>query len=295
MTVHPWHWKFAFDGAKALLPFAATLRRLKRQFAPYRSTPWNDVLALEHGLAQVRLLRQAGAPLTGTVLELGSGWMPIIPLVFHAAGARSLILTDVARLLDAGTVRSAKGVIAAGAERVAEALGIDAARIPAAMATFAFDYRVPFLPAEIPEASVDVVVSRTVFEHIKPAALHGLLAQFHRMLKPGGMMCHIIDNSDHWQHCDSSIGRLNFLRYGDVAWRLMSFDPINYQNRLRHGDYAALLANAGFEVVAAEGEPDPGARREVLAMRLAPRFGKRSPDELAILTSYFVARKPARR
>ena len=88
---------------KALLPFQAQLRQVKRRLVPYRDNPSNSSYALQQGLEQIRLLRSQSIPLSGDILELGSGWLPIIPLLFHIAGARKLILTDIERLLDSRT------------------------------------------------------------------------------------------------------------------------------------------------------------------------------------------------
>jgi len=102
----------------------------------------------------------------------------------------------------------------------------------------------------------------SVFEHITPEVIEEIIWQCGRILRPQGAMCHIMDKSDHWEHDDKSISRLNFLRYEDGwFWRIACFNPQNYQNRLRHPDYLAMFHRCGWESVVADGEPDEKALR----------------------------------
>src|SRR6202021_2562874 len=59
-----------------------------------------------------------------------------------------------------------------------------------------------------------------VLEHVDPKMLEAMMADFRRILVPGGAMVHFIDYSDHYAMCDSSISRCNFLQYEDWVWRL---------------------------------------------------------------------------
>src|SRR6266700_4317353 len=129
-----WKIKAVKDAAKAALPFQLSLRRLKRVIRPYTDNPTNSSLALHQGLQQIDALRKAGCGISGDILELGSGWLPIIPILFQIAGARKLILTDIERLMDAHTVELAKKVIAANAARLRKILVFPNRRFGAASA-----------------------------------------------------------------------------------------------------------------------------------------------------------------
>ena len=99
----------------------------------------------------------------------------------------------------------------------------------------------------------------------------------------------MIDNSDHWSHGDPDISAVNFLRYPDWAWPLISLPPGDYQNRLRHVDYVRMLRHAGFAILLDPSVPDPVAVAAVRAMRVARRFRKFAPGQLGVITSYLVA------
>lgn len=279
------------SAVKAKLPFGNQLRRVVRAMNPYHDNPDNTNLAITHGLGQIRMLRSAGADLSGTVLEFGSGWVPVIPLLFHIAGARETILTDVERLMDARTVGIAKERVRAHAEEVAEALGMTVASVHDRIEHgFTPQYHVPWNSETQPTNSVDVIVSRTVFEHVPLIELTHFLRQFGRILRSGGRMCHLVDNSDHWEHVDKSLSRVNFLRYSDndLIWRLSCVNTQMYQNRLRHSDYVALFTSTGWRVQLDEGRPDPKALEELVSLPLSEAFAARDPNDLAVLTSHFV-------
>ena len=84
-------------------------------------------------------------------------------------------------------------------------------------------------------------------------------------------MCHVIDMSDHFEHHDKSISRVNFLKYGDSAWSVTGWNAQNYQNRPRHHEFIALFRRAGFEILRELAEPDPLALAALKNMRVCAR------------------------
>jgi SAM-dependent methyltransferase len=281
---------------RVVVPMEPTLRRLKRRFLPYEDDPGNSDYCITNGLEQLAALRNAGVPVQdATILEFGSGWLPLIPLLFHLAGARRLILTDVVKLMDAQTVGRAKVIVASRMDEIAEALRQSPESLQARLRLpFEYDYLVPWDAAAHPAGSVDLIISRAVFEHVPKDRLRYFLAQFHRILRPGGTMCHVIDNSDHWQHQERSLSRVDFLRYEEVQpiWRLAQTNLHMYQNRLRHDDYRQLFTELDFRVTVTKGEPDPICLDDLGRLPLASQFRERDHRDLAILTSLFVVQKP---
>lgn len=275
---------------KSVLPFQDDIRLLKRRLAPYSDTQDNGAMALRVGLYQIRLLRAAGANLQGDVMELGTGWLPILALLFHLAGSRHLVLTDIRRLMDERTILRARTLVAGHLPLIAQDFAIEESKLRERLdVPLSYSYHVPWVASRQPDRSLDIIVSRTVLEHIPPDALEDCMRQFRRILRPGGMMCHNVDNSDHWQHQDKSISRLNFLRYEDgLLWRLASNSA--YQNRLRHSDYVAMFDRAGWTTLLADGPPDEQCLRELATLKLAEQFRDRDARDLAVLSSNFVLR-----
>jgi SAM-dependent methyltransferase len=280
---------------RGILPFQHQLRRLKRAVRPYTDNEGNSHFCMTQGLEQLGALRDAGIRVKGAdVLEFGSGWLPLIPLLYGLAGARRIVMTDITPLMDAETTRRAQTLIAGRIGEVAAVLGDSPdALLQRLREPFAPEYHAPWDAVAHPAEDVDIIFSRAVLEHVPEPEIRTFFAAFARILRPGGATCHIIDNSDHWQHKDRSLSRLNFLRYDerDILWRLAQVNAQSFQNRLRHGDYRRLLEAAGFEVIAALGEPDPTCLDDLRHLPLAPAFRPRDHRELAILTSTFVARR----
>jgi cyclopropane fatty-acyl-phospholipid synthase-like methyltransferase len=281
---------------RGMIPFSGILRAAKRRIIRYSDNPANSALAIAQGLDQLSALSRAGISVAGAeLLEFGSGWLPIIPLLFHLAGARQVTLTDVERLMDAHTTGLAKERIAASLDTVEAALRLPRDLLLQRLDSFAPRYLVPWRPDEVGDNEVDLVISRATLEHVPRATLASFLRVFHRILRPGGAMCHVIDNSDPWQHSDRSLSRISFLRYSDssLLWRLAQLNMQAYHNRLRHSDYRAMFEDAGFRVLVEMGEPDEQCLRDLRSIRLAPQFAGRDPRDLCILTSLFVAVKPS--
>jgi SAM-dependent methyltransferase len=287
-----WQIKWVKDAAFGLLPFSGALRGLIRRLRPYPTCIPEWTFA--EGLRQIELLREAGCSLHGaTVLEVGSGWRPIIPLLFSLAGAARVVLVDSQRLMDAPTFAGTARNLAAGASFIAARLGLEEAAVRTALADpphdlgeslrrFRFEYQAPcnIISAPLEDGQFDVVTSRAVLEHVPPHVLRPLLGRTFRLLRPGGWACHAVDNSDHWSHsrADRRLSRVNFLRYSDRFFGFLNwFNPLDYQNRLRHPEYAALLRELGFDVVIARSKPDPKALADLKTLPLAPRFRAFAP------------------
>jgi SAM-dependent methyltransferase len=281
--------------ARAVVPFEGELRRLKRRLLPYQGDDANSDYCISNGLEQLAALRRLGIQVEGAeVLEFGTGWMPLIPLLFHVAGARRLVLTDVTRLKDDHTQARARELVAGRMEDVARVLDRPANELLARLnGPFRHDYLVPWDPETHPERSLDIVISRAVLEHVPQPQVAYFFRQFRRILRNGGVMCHMIDNSDHWQHKDHRLSRVEFLRYEESAliWRLAQMDEQAFQNRLRHSDYERMMADAGFRILLSEGEPDGTCLQDLERIPLSSRFQGYAPPDLAILVSLFVAAK----
>jgi|ERR1017187_904236 SAM-dependent methyltransferase len=147
---------------------------------------------------------------------------------------------------------------------------------------------------DLPAESVDVVVSRAVLEHIPPNVIDRIFVESRRVLRPGGLACHFVDNSDHWQFEDRNISRVNFLRFSDRMFWWTCINPLNYQNRLRHSEYRELLIKSGFTILRDESEIHPDSLAALEDLPIAPRFQHFTREDLATIGSALLVCKPAR-
>jgi SAM-dependent methyltransferase len=89
----------------------------------------------------------------------------------------------------------------------------------------------------LPPESIDFCFSKTVFEHVLD--VNSLSYELHRVLKPGGIMIHEIDFSDHRM---PGTVHFDFLKYSKKEWR----SGKNGTNLWRINDYVELLEKIGF-------------------------------------------------
>ena len=299
-----WQIRCARNTLVAALPFQQRLRVLKRRLSG-RAHHIHEQSVYSGGFDQITLLQEAGLDLRGrTVLELGTGWYPVIPLMLRLAGAGRIILTDVHALLDRETVQAAVDFLQARKADLASRLGQTETEIDQALTLpkgasldevlkmLGLDYRVPFDIATT-DVQVDAIYSHTVLEHIPPPVLETILRHSHDLLNPGGLICHGIDHSDHREHQDPGISRVDFLRYSNIIWRLLCLNPQDYTNRLRHSDYMTMIQRAGFESVIERPFVNPGALTRLPDIPLAPQFRGYDEDDLATTWSHIVARGAA--
>ncbi len=289
-----WKLQLARDAMKTAFPFMTELRSLKRKVSGYSGITSNFNSALADDFVLIKMLRASGFEIRGSrVLEIGSGWFPITPMLFYVLGARHIVLTDIRHYMDEGTFRTARDHILNKAEKIAAALEINRADISAALekatkpADLNFEYKVPFKAEALPDGAIDLIVSRTVLEHIPTEVLSRLVPAWLRILSDRGLMAHAIDMSDHFEHTDKKISRINFLRYRENTWRLVNTIS-DHQNRLRYPQFQKMFLDSGAQIVTAEHKVCQRTLDEIKTLKLAAPYDSMEPDEIATLTSYVI-------
>ena len=137
----------------------------------------------------------------------------------------------------------------------------------------------------IPTASVDLVFSQAVLEHVRLTQFAETQAEIRRMLCRGGLASHQVDLKDHLA------GALNSLRFEERTWEAdwMARSGF-YTNRLRLSEITACVAAAGL--VAEVTDIQRWSRLPTPRARLAARFQTLSDEELLVKQFDFVARVP---
>ncbi len=294
-----WQIKCVKDSVKAVVPFQRQMRRLKDSLVGYKREPAKDRNTIRDGL---RLIDWIGDLAGASVVEIGSGWQPMIPILFSLAGAK-VYLTDMHPLMRLDTFRAALDSLRENRDEIVAHLRIppdafDQATRPSGdgeMEQRLSELRLVYLaPCDcrslaLEPGSIDVVMSRAVLEHVPPAVIEGIFVEAHRLLRPGGISIHLVDHSDHWAHRDRRINAVNFLRYPDWLFALTCINPQDYQNRLRHPEYRAMLESTGFVIKSEERTVDPVCLASVSSMPLAERFRRFNAEDLATVNSILLA------
>jgi len=301
-----WQLHSAKSAAISFLPSSVErrLRKVKRKIMP-QPLHISEVSACGGGLEQVFLLRQAGLDIRGRdLLEVGTGWAPVIPLILRLAGARHIYLTDAYELLD---LRGLNASIAFLRERIgnlALRLKLTEAEVEqklsvpptedlrSALSSLGMSYHVPFDYYNT-VIKVDAIFSHSVLEHVPLPVIKNLLEGARQILRPGGMISHQIDNSDHREHGDSRLCRVDFLRYPDRVWSYFCLHPQDFTNRLRHSDYTRMIEEAGFVIAYERSFIDEKSRAAISHIPLASRFRGYKLDDLATIHSNIIAVLPS--
>jgi SAM-dependent methyltransferase len=300
-----WYIKCLLDNLKGIVPAQDGLRNLKRRLCSYCSPPGRTDFAIQEGIELIVSIRSE-LDVQGTVcLEVGAGWEPVLPILFSLCGARKVIMTDLHQLCSDQTVAAAMDGLRRNAAIIASGLRLDPQYLEQQLSQSGRQgireclqrYRIEYLaPCDctrlpIPGESVDIVYSRAVLEHISPPVLGQIFVESARILIPSGLACHFIDCSDHWEHNDKSISRINFLKYSDELYRWTHLNSMNYQSRLRHSEYVDLLSRSGFAILKEQRKVDAAALHGLQNMSLDARYRHLTPEDVATVDTFLLARK----
>lgn len=300
-----WIVKAAVQGALSALPQPHKANLLLQRYVT-RSLTFDDAYFLQkyrHVESHAELLRSVDAGGAGpSVLELGTGWYPVVPIGLWLSGAGEVTTVDVTDLVSRERVlqtgRRYLDLHAAGRlaglrpdrlsclREVVEAPGAQGGHALLAdvgVRTVVGDAR--SLP--LADGAVHVFTSNNTLEHITPEVIAQILVEFRRVARSDARMQHYIDMADHYAGFDRTITAYNFLRFDDRSWRRYN-SRLHYQNRLRVNDYRNLHEAAGWVVTDEKSGRRPAA--DLRSVPLAPRFAAYSEADLRVCRSLLTSR-----
>ena len=272
-----WRLKAAVQTTLGWMPHGRQLNFLLQRYVT-RTLPISDSeLAGQVAKARrnVEAYRRLGtAPLAKAHLyEFGVGWDLLMPLAYHAMGADRQTVIDLSPLARVDLVRDAARRLAKAASRLglprAPHLPEQERSVRELAAACGIEYRAPAdaRAIELPDASIDMVTSCDVLEHVRVDDIGAILRECRRILRDDGVFRVRIDYQDHYWYFDGHISPYNFLRFDERKWR--RFNPqLHYQNRLRHDDFIDLVTQSGWMVV--EDEHDAPTREDLEAIGSIP-------------------------
>jgi hypothetical protein len=251
-------------------------------------------------------LNELGFTLPGkTMLEIGTGWLPVMPLCFALAGISRCITVDLRRHMSVQavllTLRHLEPHLADIAKvsnqpleqvnqrwRTWLALNDGQAVLDAA----GIVYKAPgdATATGLAAGSVDLVFSNSVLEHVPEPVLHAMMTETQRILSPDGLTMHNVNCGDHYAYFDRSITQINYLQFPDKAWRKWNTN-LQYQNRLRAVDFLTSARKAGLEIVLDTHKAKPELLTRIKGMQIADEFSRYPVEELCCTSIDFAARK----
>jgi cyclopropane fatty-acyl-phospholipid synthase-like methyltransferase len=261
-----WRIKGLVQGALATLPGGNAVNDRLQTLVGGRRDPNRhvDEKFRADWLCMMEVLNSLCFPVQGrTMLEIGTGWTPVLPLCFALAGARQIHSVDLNRHLAPAsvpaTLRRLQDHLAAlaAATRQEETTvrarydHVIAGRGPVEMLQRAgIHYHAPAdaRNTELDDASIDLVFSNSVLEHVDAAVLGALMRESRRVVSVDGLVLHSINCGDHYAYADPRITAIHYLRFSARQWRRWN-NALLFQNRLRPSDFVAAVAGSGLEIV----------------------------------------------
>jgi hypothetical protein len=275
-----WKYKAGIMKLITFLPFNEKIYILGQKFFGRLYVDPTQRISLHIEIAQ--LLKKNGKEIEGkTFFEVGSGHELIVPLCYYLNGAEQVITVDLNLRLDvdifkkslAWFVENRSSLMSMYAHLANESIFnermnvID--RLKEDPIKLLSEANIKYLaPADasntnLKDSVIDYHISTVVFEHISKDNLCSIMKEARRILKKDGAAVHLIDLSDHFEHQDSTISEINFLKYSEKEWRNIAGNQFAYTNRLRRNDFEKIFTSQGFDIIEQISVIDPNSKQSL--------------------------------
>ena len=240
------------------------------------------------------------------LMEVGTGWLPVLPLCFALAGARRVHTFDLNRHLRHSAVPGALKRLELHLAELANACRQPEsevrqryAHLSAAASGAELLERAGMVyhaPADatvtaLPDASISLVFSNSVLEHVPSAILGPMMRESRRIMTRDGLVLHSVNCGDHYAYFDRSITPIHYLRFDERGWRKWNNDLL-FQNRLRPSDFVSSAESEGLVMVRRIQTVRADLLSGLAHTPIAPEFRRYSDEELCTTSVTFAARRP---
>lgn len=285
----------ALPGGHSLYDWAQ--RRVTRSVAPTEETLRDREKQALHVLA---LLQEARPDLTpsahGPHLDIGTGWIPMMPLVLHQHGLRDQWLADIRRALRPAAAFAAARWLDARRGALPPLSPPEPAAdeaLSAWLAQLHMRYVAPaYPPYDIADGSLGLITCWQVLQYPDAEAVRAIHVEAARLLRRGGLYIAALRLDDQYATGDPYLPRFHFLRYSRAVWARWfdnSFTPLN---RLRPSEHGRLLDGLPFERLVWRVEGGGQAELAELARQPPHRdFTSYAPADLAATDLLFMLRR----
>jgi len=217
-----WYLKAAIQGVLSLLPQKQRLNyHLQRNVTKrLRLTDKYFEGKLRVCAQHMDYYKQYCGALPEHVIELGTGWMPIVPIAFYLCGVNKITTIDIQSLFRSNLVAETLQHFLTFAERnnLAPILpDVQPDRVEHLRDVYQNAQEDPTITLAILNITsvvadaqtvkldpVDFFISNNTLEHIPSAVILGIFSNLKRFMHTQSLMSHLIDLSDHYSHFDKT-------------------------------------------------------------------------------------------
>lgn len=262
---------------------------------------------LGHGEEHLKAYAKHHQGLPTTALELGTGWYPVVPIVFFLCGVEKIYSLDISFLTSKERIQTTLLKFAEAKEKGKLSAWKDAflpekwevlVNLIQSYETVSLEKMLEMMhityliedarKLSLSDDSVDLINSNNTYEHIYPSILHPIMGEFQRVMKrTTGIQSHFIDMSDHFAHFDKSINIYHFLRFTEKQWAIIDND-IQPQSRLRMQDYLDMYRSWNIPIVDTSWRP--GDLTQVKNTPLATPYKEMTLEQVAISHCHIVSK-----
>ncbi len=179
-----------------------------------------------------------------TVIEIGSGWFPIMPYFFkYKFKVKNIFTYDINKHYKKKAILGFNSVFEKEYKLHIEIENDNNYNLPEGI------YYRPsknIITEEIPKA--DIIFSRYVLSHATENDVIGMHEKFIKVFPKGTLIIHFISPSDLRQHGDKSISLQDFLQYSPEQWNKIQ-TKFDFHNRMRLPNFIDTFKRLGLEIV----------------------------------------------
>jgi hypothetical protein len=235
--------------------------QMQRYFATLKK-PWNPFNHFLEGVEMLKSIKRYGGDIVGkTFFEVGTGWIPALPIIFWLAGARKIITVDLNTLMRNELIIDIMFFVQTETEKIKNIFGdllnddrfeqlLDYSKTEKINKTdflnlCQIEYKAPCDASKtnLPDNSIDYHMSHNVYEHIPMDILYNILLEGNRIIANNGLFVNHIDYADHFSYMDKNISAINFLQYNEKDYMKYAGNKFMYMNRARHNEFVDLFEN----------------------------------------------------
>ena len=243
---------------------------------------------------------------TFKVLELGTGWWPILPIGLYLCGGEEIWTYDISRWLQPDTFHRVLSLYCDyhqdnrlgqmlprlrvdRADRLPELLAMTKKESPEAILELLKIHALirDARHTDLPSNSIDLVYSNLCLEHVAFSMQVELHQEFSRVAGKDSVSSHYVGIGDQYANFDRSISMFNYMKFTAKQWRFLD-NPIIPQTRLRACDCRRAIEAGGFEVVMQKNIT--GSKEDLAKITLAPEFRHYSEEDLLTNFTWLAAR-----